>query len=83
MRIVGYSYNAALHCPYCARQDQHMGRITWGGVSLRELCATTFDAQGVAVGAIDREGNEVRPVFSTDEHPDGPPLCDDCCRELE
>ncbi|WP_143277476.1 hypothetical protein [Bordetella genomosp. 9] len=59
-----------------------MGIITWGGLSLLSVAETTFDDQGVAVGALDREGNEVRPVFSTDEFPNGSEYCDTCAREI-
>lgn len=83
MRIIGYTYNAAVHCAICTRLDQAYGRITWGGISLASLCAAKFDENGVAESAIDREGNDVHPVFTTDEFPDGPEYCDDCCREVQ
>jgi len=81
-RILGYTYNAACHCPICTRQDQYYGRIAWGGLSVAEVIASKADEHGIYDTAIDREGNAVRPIFSTDEFPNGPEYCDDCCREI-
>lgn len=78
MRIVAYSYLAALHCPYCTRYalreyQQQITRLYPGPAQL--------DEHGLPDDMVDREGNQVRPVFSTDEiAPDE--VCDDCFRPL-
>lgn len=78
MRIIAYSYLAALHCPYCTRYalrayPQQITRSTSGPAQL--------DEHGLPDDLIDREGNPVHPVFSTDElAPDE--VCDDCFRPL-
>ena len=55
MNIIGYTYEADVHCVACARQDWHQ----------------SLD------GAIDREGNTVHPIFSTDEQ-ESSLYCGDC-----
>lgn len=78
MRIVAYAYLAALHCPYCTRYAlrayrQQITRLHPGPARL--------DEHGLPDDMIDREGNPVRPVFSTDAlEPDD--VCDDCLRPL-
>jgi len=60
MNIIGYSYEAALHCVDCARERFPL----------------------LPNVAFDREGNQVRPVFSTDEPGDSGDYCDDCHVDL-
>ena len=78
MRIVAYTYLAALHCPYCTgyalrAYRQQITRPYPGPAQL--------DEHGLPDDMVDREGNPVRPVFSTDEiAPDE--VCDDCFRPL-
>jgi hypothetical protein len=60
--IIAYTYEAAIHCPACTRlRFQKIDQVT---VRIDDMCT-------------DREGNLVRPVFSTDETPPGE-SCDDC-----
>lgn len=79
MRIVAYTYLAALHCPDCTRRalrayHQQIFRPHPGPAQL--------DEHGLPDDMIDREGNPVRPLFSTDEiAPDE--VCDDCYRPLK
>lgn len=65
--ITAYAYNAALHCPRCARR--YFNR---DGLSLNDP-----DENGVPqCGVSDREGNAPHPVFTTDAGADG--YCDTC-----
>lgn len=64
MRIIGYTYDADIHCVGCAEKRFGAG----------------VDALG-AEPKQDSEGNEVRPVFSTDEH-ESAPYCGDCSEAL-
>ena len=78
MRIVAYSYLAALHCPDCTRRalrayNRQIFRPHPGPERL--------DEHGLPDDLIDREGNPVHPVFSTDELAPGE-ACDDCFRPL-
>ena len=75
MSIVAYSYLGALHCPYCtgyAYRQQILRSYT---------DSAQLDEHGLPDGMIDREGNPVHPVFSTDEVAPGE-VCDDCFRPL-
>ena len=74
--INAYTYLAAPHCPYCA------------GYAYRQQVLRSYtdsaqiDEHGLPDDMIDREGNPVRPVFSTDEIAPGE-VCDDCFRPLK
>jgi len=78
MSIIAYTYLASIHCPRCTRSAlrayrQQITRPYPGPAKL--------DEHGLPVDMIDREGNPVIPVFSTDEiEPDD--VCDDCFRPL-
>ena len=62
-RIIAYTYVADIHCPDCAATDAAVGILR------REPpLSLDTDEHGLAYDLIDREGNPVRPVFSTDEH---------------
>ena len=78
MSIVAYSYLGALHCPYCTgyalrAYRQQIMRPYPGPAQL--------DEHGLPDDMIDREGNPVHPVFSTDEIAPSE-VCDDCFRPL-
>lgn len=55
MKIIAYTYEAAMHCPGCTA-----ARFPGGPHLLT-------DEHGVSMYAIDRECNQVHPVYSTDE----------------
>ena len=58
-------------CPSCAAPLDEEGICTSCGALARGFFGgnrTPLDKHGVPVGATDREGNLVHPVFSTDEH---------------
>ena len=62
-RIIAYTYDADVHCPDCTAHDAAVG------VMRREPpLSLDVDEHDLAYDLIDREGNRVRPVFSTDEH---------------
>lgn len=78
MKIIGYSYHAAIHCPRCTRSalrtyHQQITRPHPGPAQL--------DEHGLPDDMIDREGNPVRPVFSTDTVAPNE-VCDDCLHPL-
>lgn len=76
-RIVAYTYEAACHCPECTAKRFEVYRT-------RALfVANRLDEHGVWIEAIDREGNPVHPVFSTDERGDSITHCGDCGGELQ
>ena len=60
-RIIAYTHDADVHCPACTRAaaaaDHPRG----------PLAPLEMDEHGLPIDLIDREGNPVRPVFSTDE----------------
>ena len=77
MRIVGYAFEAALHCVACTKRRvfklDHGHPHAYGG--------PCRDGNGVEYDAVDREGHMLQAVFSTDadvyrEH------CDDCRVQL-
>ena len=63
MKIIAYTYEAAMHCPACAR-------VQFGAFQGES------DEHGVWLDAKDREGNHVAPVFDTDETSET--HCDTC-----
>ena len=70
-RIIAYTYDADVHCPACASNDAAVGILR------REPPLSLYgDEHGLAYDLIDREGNHIYPVFSTDEHDFT--SCNDC-----
>lgn len=63
--IIAYTYEAATHCPDCARSRFSFAKACRAspGALNRDDC----DENGVDATAEDREGNAVYPVFTTDE----------------
>ena len=61
-RIIAYTYCADVHCPDCTSADADVG-ILRREPPLRP----DVDEHGLAYDLIDREGNPIHPVFSTDE----------------
>ena len=69
--IVGYAYNASMHCIDCARNAADVGILT------REpSLKLKTDENGIALDLIDREGNPITPVFCGEDAIEQP--CDDC-----
>ncbi len=69
--IVGYAYNAALHCVECTRESADTG-ILRREPPLR----LDTDDHGIAFDLVDGEGNAVTPVFCGGDAIEQP--CDDC-----
>lgn len=75
MRIVAYAYQADVHCPDCASNDAACGIITrWPPLQMGT------DEHGLAFDLIDKEGNPIHPIFSTDEVSSN--YCGDCGQEF-
>lgn len=70
MRIIGYTYEASVHCVDCAR-TRFLSNSTLG----------TLDEHGLRTDARDNDGNPIHPMFSNDEQLD-PQFCGDCRGEL-
>lgn len=64
MRAIGYTYEADCHCIGCtfARYERGGFKIDAGALN-----GTGLDPCGISYGAVDREGNSLHPIFSTDE----------------
>lgn len=61
MTIIAYAYEADYHCIDCTRtrfSDLPTARIKW---------THDVDEHGIWCDAKDREGNQIHPLFSTDE----------------
>lgn len=74
MYILAYTYDADVHCPACTLHNFHIGQLTMTRPSAN-------DEHGVPLTLIDREGNPVHPVFTTDEH--SFTHCGDCGEEID
>ena len=66
-RVIGYAYDAAIHCPNCTRFYDF------------ELChdKDCIDENKIPIEGIDSEGNKLGVVFSTDENAHRE-WCNDC-----
>jgi hypothetical protein len=77
MRIIAYTYEAAMHCPTCTRK-----RFGWGAfvaaVGERVKRDGKADEHGIALEALDNENNPMRPIFITDELGEEQDNCADC-----
>src|SRR5688572_18996160 len=67
--IIGYTFDADTHCPDCTFDK--FGR------NLPPEFKGELDDNGVPVEAEDSEGNQVHPIFASDESAD--PKKDTCC----
>ena len=76
MKIIGYAYEADLHCVNCAVKrfsvtEPHKINM-----------AMELDCNGISIDQPDNEGNPVHPIFSTDEQLEIP-HCGDCHQVIE
>lgn len=78
MRIVGYCYEADVHCPACAEHHAAVGCLT-----RQPPLEMGADEHGLAFDLIDREGNPIHPVFDIDEDSISLTHCGDCRQELQ
>ena len=78
IRIVAYTFEADIHCPDCTTERTALGLLT------REPPLHPYtDEFGLTADLVDREGNPVRPVFSTDAFNVVVPHCGDCGAALD
>ena len=78
VRIVAYTFEADVHCPLCTVERADVGLLT------REPPLHPYtDEHGLTADLVDREGNPVRPVFSTDAFGAVVPHCGECGAPLE
>lgn len=68
-KIIAYTYEADYHCPDCTRHNWRDSIAAAKYVRKPETLHEVLDENGVPFTAIDREGNRVHPIFSTDELP--------------
>jgi hypothetical protein len=77
LKIVAYTYDAAIHCVRCTQRRAKEFRIDprlADGVAV----VLRVDEHAIHIGTIDTEGNQLRPIFSDDEIVRAPNYCDDC-----
>ena len=77
MRIIAYSYLAALHCPDCTRSALRAYRQQ---ITRPYPGPAQIDEHGLPDDMVDREGNRVHPVYSDGIEPGD--VCDDCFRPI-
>lgn len=75
MRIIGYTYDADVHCPTCTLEKAAIGLL----IRQPPLQLDT-DEHGLPYDLIDREGNPVHPIMDIDEHDFT--HCGDCGADL-
>jgi len=74
--IIGYTYDAGVHCPTCTANRADVGLLT------REAPLFLWpDEHGLAQDLVDREGNPIHPLFITDEGAMNE-ACEDCGKFL-
>jgi hypothetical protein len=80
MRIIGYCFEADVHCPACTKARHYRGgfAVDWNAHVALAAEQCTVDEHQVPYKVIDREGNPVRPIFSTDEIDSALAFCGDC-----
>ena len=78
VRIVAYTFEADIHCPSCTVERAGVGLLT------REPPLHPYtDEFGLTADLVDREGNPIHPVFSTDAFGAVAPRCSECGAPLE
>ena len=78
VRIVAYTFEADIHCPACTAERANVGLLK------REPPLHPYtDEFGLTADLVDREGNPVKPVFSTDAFNVVVPHCSECGAPLD
>lgn len=78
IRIVAYTFEADIHCPGCTTERAALGLLK------REPPLHPYtDEFGLTADLVDREGNPVRPVLSTDAFNVVVSHCGDCGTALD
>lgn len=63
MKVIGYTYEADIHCPDCTEARFSVGYAKHPFITIFHQ----IDNCGVPYNSRDNEGNLVHPIFSTDE----------------
>lgn len=71
-KITGYTFNSAICCPDCTRLAFETGELTRDFLNPERL-----DQHRLPDDMTNTNYEPVRPVFSTDDYPDGW-TCDEC-----
>jgi hypothetical protein len=66
MHVIAYTYEADDHCIACTVRRSDAGEFKPDSYWLEQQGSGT-DEHGIAYAATDAEGNNVHPLFSTDE----------------
>lgn len=77
MRIIGYTYEADVHCPACT---EHRAAI--GVLKRQPPLQMRTDEHGIAMDLIDRQGNPVNPLHDIDGAATELTHCGTCYEEL-
>ena len=78
VRIVAYTFEADIHYPACTAERAAAGLLK------REPPLHPYtDEFGLTADLVDREGNPIHPVFSTDAFGAVAPRCSECGAPLE
>lgn len=78
VQIVAYTFEADIHCPDCTIERAAVGLLK------REPPLNPYtDEFGLTADLVDREGNPVKPVFSTDAFNIVVSRCSECGVPLE
>lgn len=77
MRIIGYTYEADVHCPVCSERDAAVGILT-----RKPPLHLGTDMHGLAHDLVDREGNRIGVLLDIDEAAQSLTHCGDCHEEL-
>ena len=76
VRVIAYTYGAAVHCPECVRAARADGTLV-PAADYHEL-PPGADEHDVPYALQDGEGNPIRSVFDTDDTPAEGLRCDTC-----
>jgi rubredoxin len=77
-RIIGYSFNSAICCPTCTKVAFEVVE------ELIQPCQPNnpdYDEHGLPTNLTNTNREPVRPIFSTDDYPDGI-TCDECGAQI-
>ena len=76
MHIIGYAFNADIHCPDCTRDAFERGQLVHG-IDAKHY----VDEHGLPGRLQEDNGNAVHPVFDIDENASSE-YCGDCFAKL-
>lgn len=85
MKIIGYTYEADVHCPACTKARFDLPAIRHGFDLAAHNASKRhgwIDEHGLSIDLIDSEGNLIHPVFDISEDVQTLNHCRDCHEEL-